>query len=137
MTLHAAKGLEFPVVFITGLEEGIFPHAKSSLEPAALEEERRLAYVGLTRAKEKLYLLWAFRRLLFGETQANMPSRFLKELPEEEVIRIRDSLYELGHLIFDDWLDKNTGSKYPVRVLQELKESNKIEAWKLKDQKQA
>ena len=89
MTMHAAKGLEFPVIFITGLEEGILPHAKSLLEPSALEEERRLCYVGITRAKEKLYLSWAGRRTLFGEIQANIPSRFLKELPEE-CVEIRD-----------------------------------------------
>lgn len=85
MTMHAAKGLEFPVVFIAGLEEGIFPHAKSLLDPAALEEERRLCYVGITRAKEKLYLSWAARRLLFGEIQMNIPSRFIGEIPKEYI----------------------------------------------------
>lgn len=91
MTMHAAKGLEFPVVFIAGLEEGLFPHAKSFLEPAALEEERRLAYVGITRAKERLYLLWAGKRTIFGETQANIPSRFLKEIPEE-YLKIKETV---------------------------------------------
>ncbi|MFY9462284.1 MAG: UvrD-helicase domain-containing protein [Candidatus Sungiibacteriota bacterium] len=90
MTMHAAKGLEFPVVFIAGLEEGIFPHAKSLLEPSALEEERRLCYVGITRAKEKLYLSWAGRRTLFGDIQANIPSRFLKEIPDE-CVEIRET----------------------------------------------
>lgn len=88
--MHAAKGLEFPVVFIAGLEEGIFPHAKSLLEPSALEEERRLCYVGITRAKEKLYLSWAGRRTLFGDIQANIPSRFLKEIPDE-CVEIRET----------------------------------------------
>ncbi len=83
MTMHAAKGLEFPVVFITGMEEGIFPHAKSFADPASLEEERRLCYVAITRAKEKLYLSRASRRMLFGEIQSNIPSRFLKEIPGE------------------------------------------------------
>ncbi len=80
MTLHSAKGLEFPVVFIAGLEEGIFPHSKSTLDPAAVEEERRLCYVGITRAKERCYLLYTSRRTIFGTTQANLPSRFLGEI---------------------------------------------------------
>ncbi len=82
MTIHSAKGLEFPVVFIVGLEEGIFPHARSALSPNELEEERRLMYVGLTRAKEQAYLLHAETRTIFGSTQMNPPSRFLAEIPE-------------------------------------------------------
>lgn len=80
MTLHCAKGLEFPVVIITGLEEGLFPVFRSMDEPEALEEERRLFYVGLTRAKEKIYLLWAQRRSRFNEQSFRLPSRFLDEL---------------------------------------------------------
>lgn len=82
MTLHAAKGLEFKYVFIAGMEEGIFPHAKSMFDPSSLEEERRLCYVGITRSKEGLWLLRASRRQLWGDTQRNMASRFLKEIPE-------------------------------------------------------
>ncbi len=82
MTLHTAKGLEFPAVFIVGLEDGIFPHMRSLGEPEELEEERRLAYVGLTRARERLYLTNAWSRNIFGETQYNPPSRFLDEIPE-------------------------------------------------------
>lgn len=82
MTLHAAKGLEFPVVFMVGLEEGIFPHARSLFNPAELEEERRLCYVGLTRAKQKVFLSFALSRTHFGSTQINPPSRFLSEIPE-------------------------------------------------------
>jgi ATP-dependent DNA helicase UvrD/PcrA len=82
MTLHAAKGLEFPVVFLIGLEDGVFPHLRSLTEPAQLEEERRLAYVGLTRARQRLYLSHAWSRTLFGGTQYNPPSRFLDEIPE-------------------------------------------------------
>ena len=82
MTLHAAKGLEFPVVFIAGCEEGIFPHAKSQLDQMQMEEERRLCYVGVTRAKKYLYLTFAQKRQLFGLTQANPPSRFLTDIPE-------------------------------------------------------
>ena len=82
MTLHTAKGLEYPVVFIVGLEDGIFPHLRSLGEPAEMEEERRLAYVGITRAREQLYLSYAWCRNLWGQTQYNPPSRFLKEIPE-------------------------------------------------------
>lgn len=82
MTMHAAKGLEFPIVFIPGFEEGIFPGVKSLYNESDLEEERRLAYVGITRAKQKLYLLNTQTRMLFGSTSRNKPSRFLKEIPE-------------------------------------------------------
>lgn len=82
MTTHAAKGLEFPVVFVVGMEEGLFPHARSLWEAAELEEERRLAYVGMTRAKELLYLTYATRRLYFGQKSSNPPSRFLIDIPE-------------------------------------------------------
>ncbi|MDP4000175.1 MAG: UvrD-helicase domain-containing protein [bacterium] len=82
MTLHAAKGLEFPVVMIVGLEEGIFPHSRSLMDASEMEEERRLAYVGMTRAMKRLYLLHAASRVLYGTPQANLPSRFLSEIPE-------------------------------------------------------
>ena len=83
MTLHSAKGLEFPVVFLVGMEEGIFPGYKSISEPRELEEERRLCYVGITRAKEHLYLTCSKQRTIFGSTSYNQTSRFLKEIPEE------------------------------------------------------
>ena len=83
MTLHSAKGLEFPIVFITGLEEGVFPHSRSLFEPHELEEERRLMYVGITRAMDHLYLLYAAQRMLFGEFKQNAPSQFLLDIPEE------------------------------------------------------
>ncbi|MFC1559652.1 ATP-dependent helicase [Candidatus Margulisiibacteriota bacterium] len=82
MTLHSAKGLEFPAIFMAGMEEGIFPHYRSIYDPAELEEERRLCYVGMTRAKQKLYLVSAQERLLFGDTWQNGPSRFIEEIPE-------------------------------------------------------
>jgi DNA helicase-2/ATP-dependent DNA helicase PcrA len=82
MTLHTAKGLEFPDVFLIGLEDGVFPHLRSLGEPEELEEERRLCYVGITRARQRLYLSHAWSRTLFGSTQYNPPSRFLKEIPE-------------------------------------------------------
>ncbi|MGI8491706.1 MAG: DNA helicase PcrA [Acidimicrobiales bacterium] len=81
MTLHTAKGLEFPVVFVVGMEDGVFPHLRSLGEPRELEEERRLAYVGITRARERLYLSHAWCRSLWGQTQYNPPSRFLREIP--------------------------------------------------------
>ncbi len=83
MTLHSAKGLEYPVVFLVGCEEGIFPHNRALLDPAELEEERRLAYVGVTRARERLFVSHAWHRMLFGQSQYNPPSRFLAEMPEE------------------------------------------------------
>jgi DNA helicase-2/ATP-dependent DNA helicase PcrA len=83
MTLHSAKGLEFPGVFITGVEEGIFPHNRALTEPDEMEEERRLAYVGITRAMNRLFISHAWSRMLFGNTQYNPPSRFLDEIPGE------------------------------------------------------
>ena len=83
MTLHSAKGLEFPVVFIVGMEEGLFPHSRSLWDANELEEERRLAYVGITRAKNLLYLSYASRRIYFGEKISNPPSRFIIDIPEE------------------------------------------------------
>ena len=85
MTLHSAKGLEYPVVFLIGLEEGVFPHIRALTEPDELEEERRLAYVGITRARERLFVSHAWSRNLFGSTQYNPPSRFLDEVPAELV----------------------------------------------------
>jgi DNA helicase-2/ATP-dependent DNA helicase PcrA len=90
MTLHNAKGLEFPVVFIIGLEDGVFPHYRSMGEPAELEEERRLMYVGVTRARERLYLTHAWSRMLYGTTSYNPPSRFLGEIPSELVHAIEE-----------------------------------------------
>ncbi len=86
MTMHGAKGLEFPTVFLTGLEEGVFPHSRALIEMDELEEERRLAYVGITRAIDKLYLSYAERRTLFGNTFAHPKSRFLEEMPMVEMV---------------------------------------------------
>jgi len=85
MTLHSAKGLEFPAVFIVGVEEGVFPHIRALTEPDEMEEERRLAYVGITRAMQRLFISHAWSRMLFGSTQYNPPSRFLDEIPEQLV----------------------------------------------------
>jgi DNA helicase-2/ATP-dependent DNA helicase PcrA len=86
LTLHMAKGLEFPVVFIVGLEEGLFPHSRSFDDPDAMEEERRLCYVGITRAKERLYLVHAFRRTMYGESQVSVPSRFVADIPDHLIV---------------------------------------------------
>ncbi len=86
MTLHSAKGLEFPVIFMVGMEEGLFPHSRSMLDPNELEEERRLCYVGITRAKEKLFLTYTRQRLYFGQRSQNLVSRFLSDIPQDLII---------------------------------------------------
>ncbi len=96
MTLHNAKGLEFPVVFIVGMEDGVFPHYRSMGDSAELEEERRLAYVGITRARERLYLCHAWSRSLFGTTSYNPPSRFLSEIPAELLRSVEGEEEEAG-----------------------------------------
>ena len=96
MTLHTAKGLEYPVVFLVGLEEGIFPHIRALTDPDELEEERRLAYVGITRARERLFLSHAWTRMLFGSSQYNPPSRFLDEIPVELVNHLGDRYRSSG-----------------------------------------
>jgi DNA helicase-2/ATP-dependent DNA helicase PcrA len=85
LTLHSAKGLEFPVVFITGLEDGVLPHSRSFDEPEQMAEERRLMYVGLTRAEDRLFLTYAFRRTRYGDSEPSVPSRFLDDIPPELV----------------------------------------------------
>lgn len=117
MTLHAAKGLEFPIVFMVGMEEGIFPHSRSLMDSAQLEEERRLAYVGITRAKDQLYLTYASSRLYFGERTSNPPSRFIMDIPENllegRTQKFFDEFSQVGGEsdtqidgAFDDILDK-------------------------------
>ncbi len=118
MTLHAAKGLEFPVVFIVGMEEGLFPHSRALWEKEQMEEERRLCYVGITRAKEVLYLTYASKRMIYGETSSNAPSRFIADIPEHLLdgkLEVRsfdggdsfnDSQITNDDLNFDDILSK-------------------------------
>ena len=91
MTMHSAKGLEFPVVFIAGLEEGLFPHSRSAEDDAELEEERRLCYVGLTRAERRIVLTSAARRRVFGDYQSTQPSRFIDEIPAELIEEVASS----------------------------------------------
>lgn len=88
MTLHSAKGLEYPIVFIAGMEEGLFPSQKSYFEEKQMEEERRLMYVGITRAMEKLYLTSAFERTIYGHTTYTAVSQFVKEIPRDLITRV-------------------------------------------------
>jgi DNA helicase-2/ATP-dependent DNA helicase PcrA len=114
MTIHASKGLEYPVVFLVGMEEGLFPHSRSMLNPTEMEEERRLAYVGITRAKEKLYMTYTRSRLYFGTRSGAIPSRFLSSIPEsiiESQTGYKDSdsyLYNKYNDNFDDDVDKRS-----------------------------
>ena len=110
MTLHAAKGLEFPVVFIIGLEEGIFPSLRSIMEHDDVEEERRLAYVGITRAEQKLFLTNAYSRLLYGRTQTNRPSRFVLEIGEELFDSQQQQSYGYTNRESSSFASKNSSS---------------------------
>lgn len=96
MTMHAAKGLEFPVVFLPGFEDGIFPGMQTIYQPEEMEEERRLCYVAITRAKEELYLLHANSRMLYGSTTRNRVSRFLQDIPEELTLCTQQSRENAG-----------------------------------------
>lgn len=100
MTAHSAKGLEFPVVFIVGLEEGLFPHSRSLNDQDELEEERRLAYVGITRAKKNLYLTFASKRMIFGQSGTSYPSRFLSDIPEHLLENSQTQNYWLNNDFF-------------------------------------
>ena len=114
MTMHAAKGLEFPVVFAIGMEEGVFPGYRAIGEEEELEEERRLCYVALTRAKERLYLTCAAQRMLFGRTAANLPSRFVQEIPAERLQaggRVRQPRQDI--IRDNDWSTEERFSQIP------------------------
>ncbi|GAB3257166.1 ATP-dependent DNA helicase [Arthrobacter pigmenti] len=108
MTLHTAKGLEFPVVFLTGLEHGIFPHQRSMADPAELAEERRLAYVGLTRARKRLYLTRSEQRSMWGQSQFNPASQFIEEVPQELVDWKREG--KVRNLANSGWAATNRGT---------------------------
>ena len=126
MTLHSAKGLEFPVVFLVGMEEGIFPGYKSIGEESALEEERRLCYVGITRAKNYLFLTCAKQRTIFGSTTYNPPSRFLEEIPEEYLKGYKDA-FEKEESYSDssyNWEYGNSSSKVKTYNINSTQKSS-------------
>lgn len=122
MTLHAAKGLEFPVVFMVGLEETIFPHSRALYDASEMEEERRLCYVGMTRAREELYMLYATGRMLYGGVQHNPPSRFLSEIDGQFQ---PDSGFSFGPIGFDE-TESNTPSLDEPRYVPELNEGDVV-----------
>ncbi len=103
MTIHSSKGLEFPVVFIAGMEEGLFPHSRATLAPLELEEERRLCYVAITRAKDRLIMTHAKYRTIFGRTETNLPSRFIYEMPQD-ILQIQP-LFESNYFNEDETLE--------------------------------
>ena len=129
MTLHSAKGLEFKIVFIAGLEEGILPHSRSMLNGNEMEEERRLMYVGITRAKEKVYLLFTSERNIFGSTQINPPSRFLDDVPEHliENFENRISNFESisNDIIFND-MEKVDIQNSKVKIKNSFQDGDKV-----------
>jgi DNA helicase II / ATP-dependent DNA helicase PcrA len=110
MTLHIAKGLEFPAVFLVGLEDGVFPHLRSLGDPAELEEERRLAYVGITRAEDHLYLSHAWTRMVHGSGSSNIPSRFLNEIPDELVRDAEGTIYAGSGASWRAWREDSGGT---------------------------
>ena len=121
MTLHAAKGLEFPVVFMTGMEESIFPHSRALYDASEMEEERRLCYVGITRAMEELYLTSASSRLIYGKTQSNPPSRFIGEIDTVEVAPVVNTrLYSSDEVTYepnqDEFVDLEIGDRVKHQV---------------------
>jgi len=119
MTLHSAKGLEFPLVFIAGMEEKLFPHSRSMEDPDKLEEERRLCYVGITRAMETLYLCWAEKRRLFGNEQYPKPSRFLHEIPDELKEEVRLNA-RISRPVFQGFSSDNTGTEKAFNLGQSV-----------------
>ncbi len=118
MTIHASKGLEFPFVFLVGMEEGLFPHSRSMLNPTEMEEERRLAYVGITRAKEKLYMTYTRSRLYFGTRSGAIPSRFLGTIPEK-LIESRVSYKDSDSYLYDKYSDNFDDDVYDKRTLKD------------------
>jgi DNA helicase-2/ATP-dependent DNA helicase PcrA len=113
MTLHAAKGLEFPVVFMVGLEESIFPHSRALYDQSEMEEERRLCYVGMTRARQELYLTYATSRLLYGGVQHNPPSRFLAEI-DANAVQNAETSYQFTQKPQQHWLPDDDASQAPA-----------------------
>jgi DNA helicase II / ATP-dependent DNA helicase PcrA len=123
MTLHAAKGLEFPVVFLIGMEENVFPHSRSMLDDEEMEEERRLAYVGITRAEKELYLTNAKMRTLFGRTNMNPISRFIHEIPEE----LMEGIESVRTAMFGSNLRQNPDKLAPKRKAERIQKTTGAE----------
>jgi len=124
MTLHSAKGLEFPVVFLIGMEEGVFPISRALTEPGELEEERRLCYVGVTRARERLYLTHCWRRYIYGAPHYNQPSRFLKEIPPQ-LLSVNDWSGESGLVMNGRQPDSNAGGRLLKKPVISRKDTGK------------
>ncbi|MBP6962403.1 UvrD-helicase domain-containing protein [Candidatus Saccharibacteria bacterium] len=139
MTLHAAKGLEFPIVFMAGMEESLFPQSRALYSQSDMEEERRLCYVGMTRAKEELYMLHANTRMLYGGSQHNVPSRFLSEISAENVeetssfaggassMGFNNSKYNLGEELTGWAVDKKPGVSDEPRYVPDFSEGDDVE----------
>jgi DNA helicase-2/ATP-dependent DNA helicase PcrA len=126
MTLHSAKGLEFPVVFLVGLEEGVFPHSRSLTNDTELEEERRLCYVGMTRARQELHLLHAHRRSLYGQPNFNRRSRFIDDVPPEVLVNMGSTSNDMGYDAPNRTVRQDrTGSYSVVEPRQAVVESNR------------
>ena len=124
ITLHQIKGLEFPAVFMVGMEEGLLPHSRSFDDDDQIEEERRVAYVGMTRAKKRLYLFRAFRRKMFGVSQGNGPSRFLNDIPLHIVERPGKQPISTANISYDKW--KNSSSIRNIPVGSPFKAGEKV-----------
>jgi DNA helicase-2/ATP-dependent DNA helicase PcrA len=127
MTLHSAKGLEFPVVFLVGMEEGIFPGYRSIGEPSEVEEERRLCYVGVTRAKENLFLTCSKMRTVFGSTSCNLPSRFLEEIPSDLLDGYEEALGSSHNK------KSNTEKEYSWSYGNKIKDAGKVITYNIND----
>jgi DNA helicase-2/ATP-dependent DNA helicase PcrA len=127
MTLHAAKGLEFPVVFMPGMEETIFPHSRALYDKSEMEEERRLCYVGMTRAEEELYMLHATTRMLYGTTQHNPPARFLSEIDGESVQEVSSFSQDMAAFGQRRQSSFGTAQKQPELVGWAQEASNKVD----------
>lgn len=132
MTLHSAKGLEYPVIFLVGLEEGIFPGHQSMDNPEDIEEERRLFYVGITRAKQNLFLTFARRRTIFGSTSCNPPSRFVKEIPKEILDGYEDAMKEKEE--DEEFEDSNFGWNYGGRYSKNNSYESKVTTLKMSNE---
>ena len=130
MTLHAAKGLEFPVVFMTGMEETVFPHSRALYDQSEMEEERRLCYVGMTRAREELYMIYSSSRMLYGGVHHNPPSRFLSEIDANFVPADSFSMSGAGEGIYEELSIPNTDKTFPLsnepRYVPELSEGDAV-----------